>query len=417
MKKLQLFIICLITALFMMSCNNAATPTPTEKLYTVSITGGTAHPTSGTEGTVITITANTPENGVVFKSWTTTTSGVTFENATSSTTTFVMPASDVVISTQVTPLPPTAPLTALQNYNGTAGTSSNYVTFGIWPQTKLTDTTVTVDESITFDAKLFTYYWGSDNNWYAKIDNDYYKVEPIKWRIVTSNYDHDNDSSTSGKKLLLAESIIMNCTYYAYEERTFIGENTVYENNYEFSSLRGFLNGLEYPIQISDHYMPIQTYELPFHTEEDGAKGFLQTAFSAIDQNAIATTKVINNKESTNPKLNSTEFNLGNNTYASNTITEDKIFVLSMQEVTDSEFGFADYNEQDNARIRKTTDFAKSTSAVQTDASGSSDFWWLRSPDSINSKKMLVINDKGAANESQDTNNHIIGVVPALCLE
>ena len=39
-------------------------------------------------------------------------------------------------------------------------------------------------------------------------------VEPIKWRILTNNYDHDSNSETDGKKLLLADNILTGCIYY-----------------------------------------------------------------------------------------------------------------------------------------------------------------------------------------------------------
>lgn len=93
--------------------------------------------------------------------------------------------------------------------NGTAGPDWTYVEFGDWPQTIKADD-VTVDESISTEVGMFTYYMGSDGAWYAKIkencyrsnhysngqsvassfDNSYkyFKVEPIKWRVLTANY-------------------------------------------------------------------------------------------------------------------------------------------------------------------------------------------------------------------------------------
>ena len=72
--------------------------------YNISITNGTAKNASGqtittaTIGTPVTIVANAPTGQQDFNQWTTTTSGVNFASATSSSTTFSMPARDVIIS-------------------------------------------------------------------------------------------------------------------------------------------------------------------------------------------------------------------------------------------------------------------------------------------------------------------------------
>ncbi|MBQ5490739.1 MAG: right-handed parallel beta-helix repeat-containing protein, partial [Treponema sp.] len=105
--------------------------------------------------------------------------------------------------------------------NGTAGTSATYVSFGEWPQTiKALD--VSVDETVTRTQGSFTYCLGSDGCWYYKHtanprDDDrffsdgtaivsgqdyYFKVEPILWRVLTTNY---NDT---GKQFFFTEKIL-----------------------------------------------------------------------------------------------------------------------------------------------------------------------------------------------------------------
>ena len=148
-----------------------------------------------------------------------------------------------------------------------------------------------------------TYYKGSDGAWYAKCtektnesgykysdgtdvaqdsanSTKYFKVEPIKWRVLTNDY--------NGKKLLLAESILINCDYYGYYNvnRT-IGNSTVYPNNYKESRVRAYLNGLSYTKKESDS--ADQVTDSTF-----AGKGFLQTAFTSTAQNQIATTNVDN---------------------------------------------------------------------------------------------------------------------------
>ncbi|MBQ4236597.1 MAG: hypothetical protein II716_07160, partial [Treponema sp.] len=128
--------------------------------------------------------------------------------------------------------------------DGTLETGGTYVNFGDWPQTIKADS-VTVDETKSVVVGAYTYYKGSDGAWYAKIKENaynsgykysdgtdvaqdsansykYFKVEPIKWRKLTDDY--------SGKRLLLAENILVNHRY------------AVGSNNYANSEIRTYLN-------------------------------------------------------------------------------------------------------------------------------------------------------------------------------
>ena len=71
---------------------------PIEK-YDIAVTDGTTDKSSAKAGETIAITANPAPTGKVFDKWTCETAGVTieFKNSTSSTTTFVMPASNIKI--------------------------------------------------------------------------------------------------------------------------------------------------------------------------------------------------------------------------------------------------------------------------------------------------------------------------------
>ena len=227
---------------------------------------------------------------------------------------------------------PSGALTVLpENTLGSAGLSDNttitYVTFGLYPQTKKTDD-ITVSAS-TKTLNSWTVYAGSDNNYYIKDGAGYYKVEPIKWRILNPS------APDREKKILLAENILINCLYYDYYNvnRTVSdGTTPIYPNNYEHSRVRAFLNGLSYQIKESDSV----TQEA---NNEFNGKGFLYTAFTVEERAAIADTSVVNNSESTNPFGNATLWNSGNNTYASDIPISDKIFLLSEAEVTKSAYG------------------------------------------------------------------------------
>lgn len=297
------------------------------------------------------------------------------------------------------------------------GVEYDIVTFGTFPQSEKTDDTISVDETDSKSVGSFTYYKGSDGEWYAKLNSKYYKVEPIKWRVLTENYDHDNNTSTPGKKLLLAENILINCKYYDYSDvnRT-ITSATIYPNNYEHSRVRAYLNGLSY--QKKNANDSAQEADNTF-----AGKGFFQTAFTTQEQSAIASTTVVNDAASTNPDSNATLWNGGVNPYVSDTPTEDKIFLLSEQEVTKTDYGFAAYNEfkgdgihDDSTRIRMTTDFAKDSGAYQSTTAGYGGSWWLRSPLYGGHSGARDVYYDGCADRSYRVFYDNVGVVPALCL-
>ncbi|MBR4004319.1 MAG: InlB B-repeat-containing protein [Treponema sp.] len=277
---------------------------------------------------------------------------------------------------------------------GTAGSGWTYVEFGDWPQT-IRANNVGIDETESVVVGMFTYYKGSDGAWYAKIKENacesgykysdgttvkqstaysykYFKVEPIKWRVLTNNY--------SGKRLLLAENILINRAY------------DIDSNNYRESNIRSWLNG-----------------------------NFYNTAFTSAEQNSIADTNVDNSAASTTDadgKLNqATDYACGN--------TTDKIFLLSEQEVTKSEYGFAAYNvwighpdgTTESTRIHKTTDFAKASGADQQDTTaGYGGSWWLRSP-YTDSGYSRGVGYNGHGDSLAQVNNTPTGVVPALTLK
>ena len=135
---------------------------------------------------------------------------------------------------------------------------ATYCTFGDWPQT-IKEESVTVDETKSVTMGSMTYYLGSDNNYYAKCTENayessytysngdtvaqssansekYFKVEPIKWRVL--------NPSASGDKILVAESILTaNVPYYGSTSNRTLNEATIYANNYKYSNIRAFLNG------------------------------------------------------------------------------------------------------------------------------------------------------------------------------
>ncbi len=311
------------------------------------------------------------------------------------------------------------------------------VEFGTWPQT-IKAAEVEIDETDTKEVGLFTYYRGSDGEWYAKIiQNDFYgsrgenkysngevvgssgyayfKVEPIKWKLITDDY------SYRGQKLLLAENVLFRQEFYPvdsyYDEirnRTIDGK-TVYANNYKYSKIRAYLNGLEYE-NLS--YGQSQTTNNEFKD-----KGFLQTAFSDVQQSVILQGSVENRAFSTTD----CDDNLPQATDFACENTMDKIFLLSEAEVTNPYYGFSKYDSrgEGNTRIRKATDFAKASGVYLGNLDVVEDWWgapWcLRSPlgvDSISNQHYIrEIGPTGGADSYAVANEGAMGIVPALLVD
>ena len=290
--------------------------------------------------------------------------------------------------------------------DGTAGKKGRYALFGDWPQTRKASN-ISIDETKKVTSGGNTYYLGSDGAFYAKTEGTdnkksaYFKVEPIKWRIVSDDYD--------GAALLIAENILTTSPWYkGYDysyssggtnSHRYINATTIYPNNYEYSTVRAFLNGLSYyTLEETGSHTQIQSSEFL-------NKGFLQSAFSKTAQGKIVSTIIDNSSEST---AKDERWSKQTSRYLSND-TQDKIFLLSVNEITRIEYGFGDKsnNAKVESRRRSTTDFAKEK--------GSRNVWWLRSPSDSFWQSAYRISDCSVEYENHDIDSYN-GVVPALCL-
>ena len=307
----------------------------------------------------------------------------------------------------------------------------NYIYFGEYPQTEVKDSEITSalnaaagslpTESDSSDWTSYGYYIsGSVSNfmWYIDLeysgekyrgvyftqyrpyytgnsssasnsyqdDNDYststvywFKYEPIKWRIL---------SEANGEALILCEMIIDSQEYYSSNSSYSFSHNggTGYANNYALSNIRKWLNDT-----------------------------FYNTAFTDLQKQLIVLTTVDNSARSTNPNNNATEWNSGTNTCACAN-TEDYVFLLSLQEVTNSAYGFSSCGDFDTARRKQNTDYAKSQGAWTSTSSAykGNGCWWLRSPPYDTSTHARYVDEWGYGGRECYVRITGKGVVPAL---
>lgn len=253
--------------------------------------------------------------------------------------------------------------------SATAAVQNDYaagdiVTFGSYPQTKVTNSSViTALNGCALSAENTVIYGGEkyqkvyftqyspryltfdptaensyqDDNGYFINTIYWFKFEPIQWRVL---------SNTDGVLFVMADKILDAAVY----------DETLAAVTWETSAVRGWLNG-----------------------------DFYNKAFSADDKIKMKISEVAN---SSNPWSGTT----GGNT------TNDRLFLLSYAETINTAYGFnAAYDAVDTLRQTQGTDFSKSRGLLVSTHylyAGNSD-WWLRSPGG-NSVNAGYINRSGS---------------------
>ena len=266
--------------------------------------------------------------------------------------TFTMPEADVNLSADFqkilgssftlgkypqTVVEDSATLTALASATDTD--SDGYLEYGSGEYKKVTGAPYNSD-----------YKSVSGNVTFASGTTYYFKVEPIQWRVLSGK------GTATG--LVVSEKVLDKGAYYysTTRDRTISG-STVYQNNYQYSTLRAMLNGYDGSAYSVGNF---------------SGKGFLDIAFTEAEKAYIATTTVDNSAATTESSSNS---------YACAN-TSDKIFALSYQDLINTSYGFASSIYTSTARRAALTDYARAIGGVMsTDSStyGNSD-WWARSP-------------------------------------
>lgn len=318
----------------------------------------------------------------------------------------------------------------------------NYIYFGYWPQTCERDENVVAklnemagkpplprDKENPYNWESHegtTYMWqkiviyngtkylgvqmneyrvsGIDNLYDDITDNGYYrlnvywfKYEPIKWRILTTSENSAFIMSDIALDFFSMQpdrkSEIRDELYASYNNSPGVPDGT-YANNWEYSFIRGWLN-----------------------------ETFYNEVFNKLQKEIIKTTRLDNSARSCNPdeypKYYGYAENAGKNKYADQcNDTDDKIFLLSLRDVTTTAYGFnKDVKAEDPARNLKASDFAKFHGVSMGNTQKDYVTWYTRSPSLAVGNQgyttfVLYRDNKGVINSPDLIAEG--GVVPAL---
>ncbi len=234
-------------------------------------------------------------------------------------------------------------------------------------------------------------------NGYFTFEVYWFKYEPIKWRILT----------TSGNSAYIMSDIALDSfsiqpdrkeenrdgLYASYNNSTGVPDGT-YANNWEYCFLRQWLN-----------------------------ETFYNEVFNKLQKEIIQTTHLDNTARSSNPndypKYYGYGEKAGKNKFADQCKnTDDKIFLLSLRDITTTAYGFnKDVLAKDSARNLQATDFAKLHGAPMNTNDKKYVTWYTRSPAPANGNQgyatfVLDRHAKGAIDSIDLTPDG--GVVPAL---
>lgn len=234
-------------------------------------------------------------------------------------------------------------------------------------------------------------------NGYFTLEVYWFKYEPIKWRILT----------TSGNSAYIMSDIALDSfsiqpdrkeenrdgLYASYNNSTGVPDGT-YANNWEYCFLRQWLN-----------------------------ETFYNEVFNKLQKEIIQTTHLDNTARSSNPndypKYYGYGEKAGKNKFADQCKnTDDKIFLLSLRDITTTAYGFnKDVLAKDPARNLQATDFAKLHGAPMNTNDKKYVTWYTRSPAPANGNQgyatfVLDRHAKGAIDSIDLVPDG--GVVPAL---
>ncbi|MBQ8749901.1 MAG: hypothetical protein IJZ29_05495, partial [Clostridia bacterium] len=175
-----------------------------------------------------------------------------------------------------------------------------------------------------------------------------------------------------------------NIPFYTSSSDRTVNSATVYANNYEYSTIRAYLNNLNgSSYSVADY----------------SSNGFLNSAFTTEEQELICTTTVDNSASTTSNDAN--KYACAN--------TEDKVFLLSYQDVKIT------YFSSDAERVKYPTDFAGATYANKGGGESGGQYW-IRTPDYMMGGLMVIVNYSGDIYDAIVSTSWL-GVVPAMYIQ
>ncbi len=335
------------------------------------------------EGASITVVA-TPSEGYALEGWYYESTKVSGK----SNYTFVMPTNDYsLVAHFFTKAEEEIAKYAKEPFVSSDGKT---ITYGLYPQTNVNDGALVSTLNALTSTELNGWYL-YEGNYYAKVkakpyrttytfDNGapitegetyWFRCEPIVWKVL---------SNKSGEYFILSNLLLDSyCFYSSSSDRTIDGK-TVYANNYKYSDIRTWLNN-----------------------------EFYNSAF-ALGNSHIQLTAVDNSVNTTDSTSNS---------YACAN-TEDKIFLLSYKDYTNSNYGFATSKGTTDTRYCKTTDWARVRGVrlgSQTGTYANNGYYWTRSPSGDFSDDAWYVNyDGGFSYYYGQVHNTYLSVRPSLSL-
>ncbi len=204
-----------------------------------------------------------------------------------------------------------------------------------------------------------------------------YNTDPIKWRVL---------SNANGQLFLLSDQNLDVFQYHTDNENV----------TWETSTMRSWLNGYGAASNKGD--------DRGIDYTEDN---FLDTAFSAKEQNAIVETTVVN--------YDNKDEDYGTNGEGGND-TVDRIFLLSINDTDNIKEYFPGYS---TSRFSTNTDYVAAGGKLGygMNETGETDRWWLRSPGVDNSMAAFIEDDGGGVYEGNPVNDKSAAVRPAFNLD
>ena len=334
----------------------------TATIYTITFEtngGNTISPISGAYGDPVVIPTPTKGNSI-FVGW------FTDSSLTNKAYISTMPGENITLYAKW-----------VEMYNVFEIDSKQYMYFGSYPQSVVSDSSLKTElskisstnnrgyyeyggsEYAKKQVSVYSpYYTYSNGSQVVDCTTEYFKVEPILWRVLNSD--------SSGNYTLLADQTLNAHRYNEYYSDTIDGH---YANNYQYSEIRAWLND-----------------------------DFFNSAFKSAEKGAILTTNVDNSAVTTNSNTNP---------YACDN-TYDKVFLLSYKDCSNPSYGFS----SDSSRYCKPTDYALANHCYMYNTRNCC--YWTRSPTSNGSFGAWYVDGYSVYYDSYNVVHDDCGVRPAL---